>query len=80
MTDLAQPNSILSEQECWDLVSGVPLGRLVTSVEDQLEIFPVNFVVHRRGVLIRTAAGTKLVSAVINERVLFEVDRYETPV
>src|SRR5436305_10753778 len=65
---------ILPEHECWDLMAGVTLGRLVTSVDGQPEIFPVNSVVQHRTVLFRTAEGTKLVSAAINNRVLCEVD------
>lgn len=68
--------SILSESECWELLASVPLGRLVTSVDGSPEIFPVNFVVDGRGLLFRTAQGTKLVGAVMNERVLFEADRH----
>lgn len=66
--------TILPEHECWDLLAGVALGRLVTSVDGQPEIFPVNYVVQRRTVLFRTAEGTKLVSTAINNRVLFEAD------
>ena len=72
----SRPISILSESECWNLLSRVALGRLVTSVDGQPEIFPVNFVVQHRTVLFRTAEGTKLVSAVINSRVLFEADEH----
>jgi nitroimidazol reductase NimA-like FMN-containing flavoprotein (pyridoxamine 5'-phosphate oxidase superfamily) len=77
MTKEFQPVSILSETECWDLISGRALGRLVTSVDGQPEIFPVNFVVQHRTVLFRTAEGTKLVSAAINNNVLFEVDDHD---
>ena len=66
--------TILPVNECWDLLAGMTLGRLVTSVGGQPEIFPVNYVVQRRTVLFRTAEGTKLVSTAINNRVLFEVD------
>ena len=66
--------TILPVHECWDLLAGVTLGRLVTSADGQPEIFPVNYVVQRRTVLFRTAEGTKLVSTAINNRVLFEVD------
>jgi len=65
---------ILSETECWNLLGSIALGRLVTSVDGQPEIFPVNFVVQHRSVLFRTAAGTKLVSSAINNQVLFEAD------
>lgn len=66
--------TILPEHECWDLLSGMTLGRLVTSVDGQPEIFPVNYVVQRRTILFRTAEGTKLISAAINNHVVFEVD------
>jgi len=74
MYEDCQPTSVLSETECWELLSGVALGRLVTSVDGRPEIFPVNFVVQHRTVLFRTAEGAKLVSAAINDRVLFEAD------
>ncbi len=66
--------TILPVHECWELMAGVTLGRLVTSVDGQPEIFPVNYVVQNHTVLFRTAEGTKLVSTAINNRVLFEVD------
>lgn len=74
MSEDSQGVSILSASDCWNLLSSVPLGRLVTSVDGQPEIFPVNFVVQNRSVLFRTALGTKLVSAAINNSVLFEAD------
>ena len=66
--------TILPVHECWDLMAGVTLGRLVTSVSGRPEIFPVNYVVERRTILFRTAEGTKLVSTAINNHVVFEVD------
>ncbi len=74
MSEESQPVSVLSETECWNLLSSRSLGRLVTTVDGQPEIFPVNFVVQHRTVLFRTAEGTKLVSTAINHNVLFEVD------
>jgi hypothetical protein len=47
---------------------------LVTSVDGQPEIFPVNYVVQHRTVLFRSAEGTKLVSTAIDRNVLFGVD------
>jgi len=66
--------TILPVHECWDLLASAALGRLVTSVDGEPEIFPVNYVVQHHSVLFRTADGTKLVSAAINNRVLFEAD------
>lgn len=74
MTDDSQPISILSETECWNHLSSGSLGRLVTTVDGQSEIFPINYVVQHRTVLFRTAEGTKLVSTAINHNVLFEAD------
>jgi nitroimidazol reductase NimA-like FMN-containing flavoprotein (pyridoxamine 5'-phosphate oxidase superfamily) len=71
------PVTILSASESWSLLSSVALGRLVTVVDGHPEIFPVNFVVQRKTVLFRTAEGTKLVSAAINNGVLFEADEHD---
>jgi len=69
------PVTVLSEDESWSLLSSVSLGRLVTILGGQIEIFPVNFVTQRRRtVLFRTAQGTKLYSAVMSDRVVFEAD------
>ncbi|MCB0949672.1 MAG: pyridoxamine 5'-phosphate oxidase family protein [Mycobacterium sp.] len=64
----------LTEDQSWHLLSGVSLGRLVTTVGGWTEIFPVNFVVQRRTLLFRTAEGTKLLTSVLNENVVFEAD------
>ena len=50
------------------------LGRLVTILGGEPEIFPVNFVIRRQTVLFRTAQGTKLYSAAMSDRVIFEAD------
>ena len=68
------PVTVLSEDESWSLLTSVSLGRLVTNLRGQPEIFPVNFVTQRRTVLFRTAQGTKLYSAVMSDRVVFEAD------
>lgn len=74
MTAPGGPIVVLPEDESWQLLASRTLGRLATSVGGQPEIFPVNFVVQRHSVLFRTAEGTKLASAVANNRVAFEVD------
>jgi uncharacterized protein len=74
MSATSKPVTVLSESESWNLLASVTLGRLITTVDGQPEVFPVNFVVQDRTVLFRTAEGTKLVSAAINNRVVFEAD------
>jgi nitroimidazol reductase NimA-like FMN-containing flavoprotein (pyridoxamine 5'-phosphate oxidase superfamily) len=76
MTEDFEPVSVLSQTECWRLLSRSSLGRLVTSVDGQPEIFPINYVVDKHTILFRTAEGTKLVSTAINNNVLFEVDNH----
>jgi len=66
--------TVLSDDECWDLLKSAALGRLVTNVGGELEIFPVNFVTQGHTILFRTAEGTKLFGTVMNDKVLFEVD------
>lgn len=68
------PVAALSTEECWDLLKSVALGRLVTVVGDQIEIFPVNFVTQKHSILFRTAEGTKLFATLMNDQVVFEAD------
>lgn len=70
-----EPMTVLPEDECWNLLASMALGRLVTCVEGRPEIFPVNFVVQRRSVLFRTAdRATKLFTVVMSNHVAFEAD------
>ena len=73
------PVTVLSEDECWSLLSSMSLGRVVTVLGGKPEIFPVNFVTQRRTVLFRTAHGTKLYSAVMGDWVAFEADYHDSP-
>ncbi|MEH3142459.1 MAG: pyridoxamine 5'-phosphate oxidase family protein [Mycobacterium kyogaense] len=68
------PVTELTEAQSWELLSGLTLGRLVTTVGGWTEIFPVNYVVQRNTLLFRTAEGTKLLTAVLNDHVVFEAD------
>lgn len=71
------PVAELTETESWDLLRAVSLGRLVTTVNGWTEIFPVNFVVQKNTLLFRTAEGTKLLTAALNEYVVFEADDHD---
>lgn len=73
-----EPINVLSEDESWNLLSSVALGRVVTAIAGQPEIFPVNFVAQRHTILFRTAEGTKLSSIAVNDRVVFEADDHTT--
>ncbi|PXW30321.1 UNVERIFIED_CONTAM: pyridoxamine 5'-phosphate oxidase-like protein [Williamsia faeni] len=68
----------LSEDDCWDLLQREQLGRLVVSVGERIDIFPINYLVDQRRILFRTAEGTKLVELTIVDQVVFEVDHVDT--
>ncbi|MGE2716408.1 pyridoxamine 5'-phosphate oxidase family protein [Mycolicibacterium litorale] len=72
--ETSSPVTVLTEDESWSLLSSMTLGRLAISVRGQPDIFPVNFVVQRHTIVIRTAEGTKLAAAMTNGQVAFEAD------
>lgn len=63
----------LSEERCWELLGQATVGRLGVVFNGAPDIFPVNHAVLDQTIVIRTAPGTKLVSA-IDHKVVFEVD------
>lgn len=73
----AGPVTAMTEAECWARLASNTLGRFATSVDGQPDIFPVNFVVQKHSIVIRTAEGTKLAGAAVNHRVAFEVDDHD---
>jgi nitroimidazol reductase NimA-like FMN-containing flavoprotein (pyridoxamine 5'-phosphate oxidase superfamily) len=70
------PMTDLPRHECWALVREAVVGRLATVLDGQPDIFPVNHVVDHGSVVIRTAAGAKLLGAA-GHPVAFEVDGYD---
>jgi hypothetical protein len=64
----------LTKQECFRLLAGQQLGRVVL-VDDRGPLaLPVNFVVDQHSVLFRSDAGTKLEVASRGAQVAFQVD------
>jgi nitroimidazol reductase NimA-like FMN-containing flavoprotein (pyridoxamine 5'-phosphate oxidase superfamily) len=68
------PVTELSDPHSWGLLAQRSLGRLGLSVNNQPEIFPVNYYADGQRILFRTAEGTKLTDLVANGSVVFEVD------
>lgn len=77
MTSHVQPPENLTFDECWELLDGDALGRLALIVDDHPEIFPVNYVVHRRSIVFRTAGVTKLWNATSQRPAALEIDGYD---
>jgi nitroimidazol reductase NimA-like FMN-containing flavoprotein (pyridoxamine 5'-phosphate oxidase superfamily) len=75
--ELDQPITTIDEDGSWAALSSMSLGRLVTVVSGEPDVFPVNFVVQRRSIVVRTDEGTKLMGVQINPRVAFEADDHD---
>jgi uncharacterized protein len=69
--------TILELSNCWELLRQAEVGRLAVSINDQPDLFPINFVVDHGTVVFRTAQGTKLAASVLGQAVAFEVDGYD---
>ena len=74
-TDPRTGLATMDEATCWELLASQSVGRLAVAVGASPDIVPVNFVVHRGRIVIRTEAGTKLAAAVLMGSVAFEVDQ-----
>ena len=67
----------IDEPACWDLLGSQAVGRLAVTTGTHPDIFPVNYAVHDRRIVIHTEAGTKLAAAVLMGSVAFEVDQID---
>ena len=65
---------VLSRAECVRLLAGAHIGRVGVSVGALPAVLPVNFALVGDGIVLRTAAGSKLDAALANAVVAFEVD------
>lgn len=65
---------ILDVDACLELLATQQVGRLAFLDEGEIVVLPVNYLLDRGTVLVRTAEGSKLDAAVRGERVAFEVD------
>lgn len=67
----------LSTDECWKHLAGRTVGRLAVSVAGKPDIFPVNYRIDSRTLVVRTAPGFKLAAATLGPAVAFEVDHVD---
>jgi uncharacterized protein len=64
----------LTKAECFELLASAHLGRLAVVDDRGPIVFPVNYVLDRHTVVLRTEEGTKLDAASRGSRACFEVD------
>jgi len=70
----AEALRVLSDEECLRHLRRQRLGRVAVTVESLPEIFPVNYALLDEEVVFRTAPGHKLIAAILERVVSFEVD------
>ena len=68
------PMTELSDVESLELLAGASVGRIVISVGDIADIYPVSHTVLDGVIYFRTAPGDKLAGLAANAAVLFEAD------
>jgi uncharacterized protein len=71
-----RPVVVLDQDECWELLGTEELGRLGYRLVDEVHVVPVNYGVHEGSLLVRTAAGNKLLAAELESEVGFEIDGF----
>lgn len=76
MPEPASEETVLTAEECVELLSSHRFGRIAVHGRDGLAIFPVNYVWSQGRVAIRTRPGTKLAAAAQSE-VAFEIDEVD---
>lgn len=67
----------LDEAACLRLLGEHSFGRIAFQAAGLLEIFPVNYVLDRDAIVLRTAAGTKLAGLLVAADAAFEIDGIE---
>lgn len=68
---------ILTQEQCFELLASVEVGRLAVAAAGDVDIFPLNFVIAENAIVFRSAEGTKLVEVILAGKVAFEADGYD---
>ena len=69
--------TVMGEEECWSLLAGREVGRLAVCIAGRPDIFPVNYRLDGRRIVVQTAPGLKLAAATLGSGVAFEVDELD---
>ncbi|MFD8879649.1 pyridoxamine 5'-phosphate oxidase family protein [Corynebacterium xerosis] len=77
MSEIADVIQNLSDEESLELLATKTFGRLVVRRNDDMDLFPLNYLVHEGEIYFRTAEGSKLFSLTLNNDVLFEADNVD---
>jgi nitroimidazol reductase NimA-like FMN-containing flavoprotein (pyridoxamine 5'-phosphate oxidase superfamily) len=72
-----QPAAVARElppHECWAMLRTTSIGRLGFAVDDEQEIFPLNFVVDQGTIVFRTSSSSRIGLCLDGRGVAFEAD------
>jgi nitroimidazol reductase NimA-like FMN-containing flavoprotein (pyridoxamine 5'-phosphate oxidase superfamily) len=69
----------LGPDECLELLTSVPVGRVGVTIDALPAVLPVNFVMWNGAIVFRTVPGTKLDAAAAGAVVAFQADEYVSP-
>jgi nitroimidazol reductase NimA-like FMN-containing flavoprotein (pyridoxamine 5'-phosphate oxidase superfamily) len=75
--DTDDPVTVLSIDECWELLEEEEFGRLAYRLVDEVHIVPINYVADERALLFRTTSGNKLLAAALHSDVALEIDWHD---
>lgn len=67
----------LSVSQCWALLRDVPIGRIALRGADDIEVFPINYLIDQGTIVFRTAHGTKLTLIGSGAPCTFEADEID---
>lgn len=73
-TDPRTGLEIIEEDACWELVASKQIGRLAVSIANDPDVFPLNYRVDDKSIVLQTLPGLKLAAAVLGNPVAFEID------
>ena len=69
--------TVLTDEECDQLLDSTPIGRIAYVVGNQPVVLPVNYGWHENSIVFRTTDGQKLLAAILEQPVAFEVDQWD---
>jgi nitroimidazol reductase NimA-like FMN-containing flavoprotein (pyridoxamine 5'-phosphate oxidase superfamily) len=64
----------LSVEQCWHFLHMSDVGRLAVRTGDDIDVFPVNYLVDKQLLYFRSAPGSKLVDVTRSPNVTFQTD------
>lgn len=68
---------VLTPEECWQMITTMPVGRVAFVESGDPVVLPVNHALDGHRVVFRTARGALLRSALMDRPVAFEVDDFD---